>query len=401
MPLKLLIFGGYGTFGGRLARLLADDRRIALLIAGRSLDKAAAFCAALPPGAERRPLALDRDGDVAGAIARLKPDLIVDASGPFQAYGADPYRVVKAAIAQGIDYVDIADGAGFVAGIGQFDAAARARGVFALSGASSVPALTAAAVRALARGMGRIATITAGIAPSPGAQAIGPNVLRAVAAYAGKKVALRRGGRPAVGHALIDSRRCSIAPPGCLPLGSRRFSLVDAPDLRVLPELWPELESVWIGAAPAPALFHGAFSALAWLVRLRLVPSLAPFAGWFHRLQGWRSWGEPRSGMFVSIVGTMPNGERRERRWDLLAENDDGPYVPAMGAAAIVRRCLKGRRPAPGARAAARDLELGDYGPFFAGRAIFTGIRECSARNGGRPLFRKVLGNACRSPPAP
>jgi len=34
--LRILILGGYGTFGGRLARLLADDSRLTLLIAGRS-----------------------------------------------------------------------------------------------------------------------------------------------------------------------------------------------------------------------------------------------------------------------------------------------------------------------------------------------------------------------------
>ncbi len=34
--LKVLILGGYGTFGGRLARLLADEDRLTLIIAGRS-----------------------------------------------------------------------------------------------------------------------------------------------------------------------------------------------------------------------------------------------------------------------------------------------------------------------------------------------------------------------------
>jgi hypothetical protein len=37
---KILILGGYGTFGRRLAQLLADDSRLTLVIAGRSLAKA-------------------------------------------------------------------------------------------------------------------------------------------------------------------------------------------------------------------------------------------------------------------------------------------------------------------------------------------------------------------------
>ena len=84
----------------------------------------------------------------------MKPNIIVDASGPFQIYG-DPYALVRAAIAQGIDYLDLADGSDFVKGIAQFDALARGRGVFVLSGVSSFPVLTAAVVRRLLVGCER------------------------------------------------------------------------------------------------------------------------------------------------------------------------------------------------------------------------------------------------------
>ena len=52
----------------------------------------------------------------------------------------------------------------------------------------------------------------------------------------------------------IDTRRYTIAPPGRLPLQPIRFSLVDVPDLQVLPELWPGLRSVWMGAGPVPEI---------------------------------------------------------------------------------------------------------------------------------------------------
>src|SRR5437016_1537472 len=108
--MKILILGGYGTFGGRLARLLADDKRIALIVAGRSAAKAAAFAVNLPHGAERTGVAFDRDGDVVAQLRAVAPDLVVDASGPFQAYGADPYRVVRAALDLRVSYLDLADG---------------------------------------------------------------------------------------------------------------------------------------------------------------------------------------------------------------------------------------------------------------------------------------------------
>src|ERR1700757_1186249 len=94
----VLILGGYGTFGGRLAQLLADEPRLTLLIAGRAREKAAAFFARLAATARLEPLAFDRDGDVEAALAAAKPDVVVDASGPFQAYAGDPYRLVRACV---------------------------------------------------------------------------------------------------------------------------------------------------------------------------------------------------------------------------------------------------------------------------------------------------------------
>jgi short subunit dehydrogenase-like uncharacterized protein len=196
MSLRVLILGGYGTFGGRLARLLADEARLTLVIAGRSPSQAEAFCAAVPTQADMVPAMFDRAGDADAQLAALAPDVLVDASGPFQTYG-DPYRLVRAAIARGICYLDLADGSDFVSGIAQFDAKAKARGVFVISGVSSFPVLTAAVVRRLARGMTRVGSISGGIAPSPYA-GVGLNVIRAIAGYSGKPVTLVRDGRKTV-----------------------------------------------------------------------------------------------------------------------------------------------------------------------------------------------------------
>jgi short subunit dehydrogenase-like uncharacterized protein len=82
-PLKILILGGYGTFGGRLAQLLADEKLLTLVIAGRSPQKASTFCASLPAQATLVPQRFDRDGDLEAQLAGLAPDIVVDASGPF------------------------------------------------------------------------------------------------------------------------------------------------------------------------------------------------------------------------------------------------------------------------------------------------------------------------------
>jgi len=393
-PLKILILGGYGTFGGRLAQLLADEKALTLVIAGRSPQKASTFCASLPAQATLVPQRLDRDGDLEAQLAGLAPDIVVDASGPFQMY-RDPYKLVRAALARGIRYLDLADGSDFVKGVSQFDAQAKARGVFVLSGVSSFPVLTAAVVRRLAQGLARIDKVTAGIAPSPYA-GVGLNVIRAIASYAGQPIAIPRSG---IHYGLTEARRYTIAPPGCVPLKPIRFSLVDVPDLKVLPELWPDLKSVWVGAGPVPGILHRALNGLAWAVRMKLLPSLAPFAPLMFRVINVVRWGEHRGGMFVEVEGTDADGARVERSWHLLAEGDDGPLIPSMAAEAIIRHCLAGRPPAAGARAATGDLEVSDYEALFARRRIYTGIRAPATSS--VPLYRRLLGEAWNRLPAP
>jgi hypothetical protein len=389
--LKLLILGGYGTFGGRLARLLADEVRLTLVIAGRSLAQAQAFCAGLSAKATLVPLAFDRERDLEPQLREIAPDVIVDASGPFQAYGADPYRLVRAALALGINYLDLADGSDFVTGIAQFDGQAQAHGLFVLAGASSFPVLTAAVVRRLAAGVARLDTVEGGIAPSPHAN-VGLNVIRAIAGYAGKPVKLRRDGREATGYALIESVRCTIAVPGGIPLAPIRFSLVDVPDLQVLPQLWPSLQSVWLGAGPVPAIWHRALYAFALAVRWRLMRSLSPLAGLMYRTMNRVTFGEHRGGMFVAVTGAAPDGTRIARSWHMLAEGDDGPLIPSMAAEAIIRRCLAALAPAPGARPAVTDLELADYEALFARRRITTGCWQEEPAALSLPLYRRMLG---------
>jgi hypothetical protein len=101
--MKVLVLGGYGTFGGRLVRLLAGRPQLTLLVAGRSSAKAQSFCSNIAAAAKLTPLPFDRDGDVFSQLQDAAPDMVVDASGPFQVYGDDPYAVVKACIALKID----------------------------------------------------------------------------------------------------------------------------------------------------------------------------------------------------------------------------------------------------------------------------------------------------------
>ncbi|MGZ5909148.1 MAG: DUF4166 domain-containing protein [Reyranella sp.] len=396
--LSVLIVGGYGTFGGRTVELLEDEPRLVLYIAGRSLERARTYCKTRDKAKARLvPAIFDRNGDLSAQLVALRPHILVDASGPFQAYGQGRYRVIEACIAHGIHYLDLADGSDFVEGVRAFDPAARRAGVFVLSGASSFPVLTAAAVRHLSAGMARVTAIRGGIAPSPYA-GVGTNVIRAIAGYAGQPCTLRRNGRPAIGHPFTDHMRFTIAPPGRLPLRNTLFSLVDVPDLRALADLWPEADSIWMGAGPVPESLHRTLAALAWLVRLRLVRSLLPLAPLMHLASNRLAWGEHRGGMFVEVEGVLASGSPTRRSWHLLAKGDDGPLIPSMAVDALVRKTLAGQMPPIGARAAVRELELDDYEKLFASRTIHVGARN--AEDDGASLYARLLGAAWQDLPA-
>jgi hypothetical protein len=395
---RVLVLGGYGAFGGRLVELLSADDTLEILVAGRSYDKARRYCSSLAEQASLEPVVADRDGDLDAVLRRLAPGLIIDASGPFQAYGRDPYRVVTAAIRHGIHYADLADSAEFVRGLAQFNAAALEAGVFVLSGLSTCPALTAAAARHLSRDLTQVDSIIAGIAPSPAAR-VGESVVAALAKYAGNPVTVIDEGAPCLAYALTDHRDATIGVPGCLPMFRRRFSLVEVPDLSLLGDCFPGVRGIWVGAAIAPPVLHRTLTLMARLVRWRLLPSLVPFVRLMHRVSNLFAWGEQRSGMFVTVSGRRAPSTQITRSWHLVADGARGPYVPVIAAAAIVNNCNTGSAPSAGARPATRELEMKDFDHYLESLGIKSGVHE-KARSSESSLYRRVLGNAWPGLPA-
>lgn len=387
-PITLLIIGGYGTFGGKLARLLCDEPALTIIVAGRSFAKANAFCQQLQGAATIEAQCVDRNGDLDTYFEALHPDIVVDASGPFQTFKERPYRVVEAAIAHGAHYLDLSDGSEFVLGIEAFDTQAKAQGLTILSGVSSFPVLTAAAVRSLSSDFTEVTQIIAGVAPSPHA-GVGLNVVRAIAEYAGKKIALRRNGMEVHGYGLTETVRYTIAPPGQEPMDSLTFSLVDVPDLNILCKLWPDVKTVWVGAGPVPGSLHALLRCIARLVKWRIIPSLAPIAKIMHWAVNNLTWGRHQGGMFVEVEGKTNNNELKRCSWHMIAEGDHGPFIPAMAVAALVKKWLRNQPPEPGARVATGEVELSDYHPFFAERKIRTGERLTSTQT--TPLYASVL----------
>ncbi len=389
--MRVLIVGGYGVFGLRLATLLADRAELTILLGGRSRTRSEQAARDLDGAARFEPCVFDRDGDLVEQLSALRPQVLVDCSGPFQVYGKAPWRLVEACIAARVHYLDLADGTDFVLGIGAYDDAARKAGIFVLSGVSTCPALTGAAVRAITLGWRRLDSISAGIAPSPHAD-VGLNVIRALTSYAGRPVRLLRDGRVSEGAGLVETRQETIAPPGRPPMKRTLFSLVDVPDLVLLPTIWPGLQSIWFGAGPRPEILHRMLNLLARMVSWGWPIPLVPLSALFHQVKSRLKWGEDRGGMFVTVEGLGPEGGPCAGTWSLITEGEDGPFIPSMAAASVLTKVLSGEWPAFGARSGAEALELSDYEPFFSARRIRTGRRVHPAPE--EPLYRRLLGPA-------
>lgn len=385
---RILVLGGYGGFGARLSRRLAAGGH-EVLVAGRNREAAEALCARLPRASA---LVVDRDGDLRPVLVTSKPDLLIDAAGPFL---GDGYEVPRACIEAGIPYLDLADGRGFVVGLASLDEAAKAAGVAAISGASSFPALTGAVVRRLAAGLERVTKIEIALSGSNRATA-GTSIARAILSYAGTPVRVRQGGRWTERPGWGDPRRLRLRLADGTDLGPRWVALAEVPDLDLLPRRLPGKPAVIVRAGTEIALQTIGLSLASRLVRWGWIDSLSPAAPWLLPLQRMtRGLGSDRSGIEVKVTGLVRD-RAIDRRWTLVAEHGDGPEIPTLAAAILADRILAGELP-PGARDGGDALELADFEPEFAHLSVRHDVVETPRPP---PLYARVAGEAFERLPA-
>jgi NAD(P)-dependent dehydrogenase (short-subunit alcohol dehydrogenase family) len=375
-PFKVLVLGGSGVFGSRLCRLLADDPRLAVTAAGRTRDRLEPLVKELGIAV----LTLDWRRDLDRVLGGQRFDALVHVAGPFQ--GQD-YAVAEACIRHRVHYLDLADDAAFVCGIDRLDEAARAAGVLVCSGASTAPAITGAVVET-ARDFMSVERVRIGIAPGNDAPR-GPALVEAILSCAGKPIADQPGRR-----VWSTPRRMNV--PG---LGTRWVAACDLPEPKLFAQRFG-VRDTYAGAGLELSVLHLGLWLLSGLVRLHLVRSLAPFAARLAAIaERLRRSGTDRGGLRIDIEG--PAGRRS---WHLIAEGGDGPFVPVLPAAALVRKLAGGQRVVRGAMPC---LELVSLGEILV-EARRAHLQIASAWSDGllKPsLYRRVLGSAYEEMPVP
>lgn len=374
--LHVLIIGGYGEFGGRLAQLLQRDG-LSVIVAGRNLNKARQFCNANGG----TPLKLDIATDL-HLIDTLDVDVVVDAAGPFQSYGNDDqrYHLARRSLESGAHYLDLSDDGEFSYGISCLDALAKRTQRFALSGASSTPALSGAVVTALQQKLSSIEKIETTILPGSRAPQ-GQSVMSAILNQVGNPIPFCRDG------AWEEHNGWSMPVPKRIGSAIRRnANLINAADAVLFPKHF-NARSVLFRAGLAMPIMH---MTLQWLGSLRsfgLLPNLTRFVSplrWFaNRLV---PFGPDSGGMLVEVVGESHDSCLIESSWRLSAQPGQGPFVPTIAIRAILRNIH--RIPA-GARACISELSLTDYVQAMDD----LGVDTCSHTQAFNYLFADVLGD--------
>jgi saccharopine dehydrogenase-like NADP-dependent oxidoreductase len=356
--LKTLVLGGYGNFGARICRALKDDPAIQLMVAGRDAKRAEALAARL--GGSSRAVAIDLAAPgFAQALRDLGVELVIHTAGPFQAQG---YAVAEAAAAASAHYIDLADGRRFVCDFSAaLDAAFRACGRCAISGASTVPALSSAVVDRLVERWRSVDAIDICIAPAQTAPR-GLATMEAVLSYCGEPIRVWDDGRWQTHRGWARPERISFA-----RLRPRLGAACDIPDLELFPARYDVRRRVLFRAALEVGIGQRAFAFLAALRAAGLVSRPARFARLFERLAGATDFlGSSLGGMVVRVEGRDAGGRLARRAWHVAADDDHGPEIPCMAAILLARRLATGHPIATGACTAAGLLDLEDFAPEFA-----------------------------------
>ena len=350
---RVLIIGGYGNFGSFISKTLAKEANIKVIIAGRSIEKAQRFLTELKASNEAEAVALDINVGIADALRNINPDIVIHTSGPFQ---VQSYDVAKACIDVGAHYIDLADGRDFVNGITELDVIAKAKGVLIVSGASSVPCLTAALIDYYKADFEKLESLDYGITTAQ-KTARGLATTASILGYTGKAFKTQIDGMPKkiFGWQGLHVRSYE-------GLGWRLLGHCDIPDLALFPQRYPELKSIRFYAGLELPFIHMALWALSWLVRLGLIRNLAKAAPLLLKTSYLFDWlGTANSAFHMELSGKGKQEKDKTITFELTARSGDGPYIPSMPAILMAKKLAADEVTNTGAQPCVGLITKGEY----------------------------------------
>lgn len=353
MTKRVLVLGGYGNFGRFICQELATDPNIQLLVAGRSMEKVKAFVETLPATGGPSPVQLDVGEGLDQTLKTLQPDIVINTVGPFQ---NQSYDVPKACINAGSHYLDLADGREFVANIGDLNSAATSKGVCVVSGASSVPALSAAVIDHYLPEFEALESIDYGISTAQHTTR-GLATTQAVLSYAGNPIQTLVDGeeKQVFGWQGIRAHKFE-------GLGRRLLAYCDVPDLSLFPARYAGLRSIRFYAGVELAVQQIGIWCLSWLVRMGLIKNLSSLAKTLLKVSFlFDRFGGDESGFFMTLRGRGEHDTPKTITFELVACSGHGPLIPCMPAILLAKRLAAGVQSEPGAYPCIGLISLDQY----------------------------------------
>jgi len=349
---KVLILGGYGNFGRRIAAALAKSS-IPIIIAGRSENKAAQLADEIKrdnPDAFVEIAIFNVANELPEQLEVLAPKVVINTVGPFQLCD---YSIAEACIDKKVHYIDLADARAFVTGISALDEKARKAGVMIISGASTVPGLSSAVLEKYKNDFSEIDSLIYGISPGQKANR-GLATTKAIMTYVGRPL------KPFAGHDKAygwqDLYRQEYP-----DLGKRWMANCEVPDLDLLPQRYG-IKSIRFSAGMELSFMHLGIWLMSWCVRLGVplnLPNKAAFllkaSNWFDRF------GSPDGGMHVVIKGKDLNGNLKEVSWFIIAKEGDGPQIPTIPSIVLAKKLISGELTTTGAEACVGLVTVDEY----------------------------------------
>lgn len=353
MTVKVLIIGGYGNFGQYITKKLSRESNLQLILAGRDKNKAQELVDATNAANKIETAYIDINEGFPTALTEIKPNIVIHTSGPYQDQG---YGVAEACIVYGCHYIDLADARMFVSGITKLNDAAKKNKVLVASGCSSVPTLTSAIVDKYFTQFEALEEIDYAITSAQRTNQ-GLATTNAILSYVGKPFRTIRDGRSKTVYGWQDLRIRKF-----WKLNFRTLGNCDVPDLEIFPSRYPSLKSIRFQAGIESKIQHIGLFLLSWLVRIKLLKSLRPFAKHLLRIsRSFDIFGSNDSGFYMTLIGLGANEESKKVEFQISARSGDGLYIPCIPAILMARKLAYSELSVRGAFPCVGFISLEEY----------------------------------------
>ncbi len=358
---RIIISGGYGNFGKRIAELLACQSDIELLIAGRNISRAQSMVKYLyqsQPTAKISAIALDiNNPELSLILKHLNATLLIHTSGPFQ--GQD-YRVATACLSAGCHYIDLADDRRFVCDFNQLNNKAIEKKLLLISGASSVPGLSSTIIEEFRHEFSALQSVDISIAPGNKSER-GEATIRGILSYTGKSFTTFSKGKWKKVYGWMSPAMTQFGN----PVGNRWGANVNVPDLEIFPDYYAISQRVSFKAGLELKTLHFIMVAMGWLVKYKIVSNWAPLTKLISRTSNaFKRLGTDTGGMQVCLKGVNHQNKPLEIIWTLLAENNTGPYIPTFASCILAEKLINNQIKKFGAKACLGLFSLEEFDKY-------------------------------------